>query len=275
MIIMAKVANLMAKHNGVSTAVASLYDEKISVIEDNSTLILAHFNENGVIDACGNDWTVVTDTYAMSSIINTENAKFDYAFHPAGNDVVYAQSTVDIDLGNKDFTAECWLYAEIISSAKCGYKIFSLFNKSNIEYPRINFSVVKNANVEYPWIQFQVRPNNKESLFFSYIYSEEKSLTNFFGNFNHIAVSYSLNDQKFYCFLNGKLLKTVIGVNNLAKYASVLKFDTARIGGANTHPSTGIGGVSCDEYSGAISEVVFRENFVYPLFQGHHKQVYH
>ncbi len=55
------VGNIKAYHNGSSYNVADIYDEK-EISE--KTVVLVHFNENGLIDEYNNNWVYYygTDT---------------------------------------------------------------------------------------------------------------------------------------------------------------------------------------------------------------------
>ena len=265
---MAKVGSIKSYYDGAAYDVADIYDSKSTVVSNASPLILAHFNSTGVVDDCGNSWDIVnkdTSTYTLTSYLNTEQAKYGYAFHPQGFDKVYCESAVNIDLANKDFTVEFWHYTELLNNGdQAGNKIFSLFGSTAYTVPSISVSIYQSAS-GYAWVQFICRPNGK-SYISAPLVNADKNLTfsKFFNRMNHLAFSYNKSTKIIYCFVNGALLKSFSTGTVISGNASALKFTRARIGSSYIYTSNNVGNNDVSPFGGAVSELMFRTNFAYP-----------
>jgi len=114
-----KVGSIMTYSGGTSYDVAGIYDGKITLkrkyqydITDTADAeFFVHFSpENGIIDECGNDWTI---NYATNlATISSNNAALDYSiyFQNQSN----ATFTKTMTFADTDFTIDGWFYYDYV-----------------------------------------------------------------------------------------------------------------------------------------------------------------
>ena len=135
---MAKVGDLKAYHDGTSYSVAELYDTAISELRDDKTFCLVHFDSDGLVDKCDNNWVyyVGTDT---SQSVTVQEPNFSSSLTDTSTAFVNdglkqcflstADSYFELDKvfelgGTESFTIDCWVRCNNFNATTNGAKIY-------------------------------------------------------------------------------------------------------------------------------------------------------
>lgn len=132
------VGDLKAYHDGVSYSVAELYDDEISELRDEKHFCLVHFDSDGIVDECGNNWVyyVGADT---SQTVTVQEPNFSSSLTDTStafaNDglkqcfLSTADSYFELDKifelgGTESFTIDCWIRGDNFKATTSGAKIY-------------------------------------------------------------------------------------------------------------------------------------------------------
>lgn len=153
--------------------------------------------DNDFIDVCGNSYS----SYGNPVIKEDPTGKFNKALYLDGNSYLYMDGT--IPLGGRDLTIDCWMYnMETPGSFKSAFCVAVSYHN------RISTFYIGNGN-----IMTSTAAGNDQ--YFT-INPEQ---------WYHIAYSYVYEEDKWYTYLDGKLVATVRAHKDRGNFESGIGYD--------------------------------------------------
>lgn len=198
---MAKVGNIMARHNGANVAVADIYDQKVTIseiipnydVDDRPAFLNVHFDPvEGVIDDCGNTAEFVNQNSLVE--ISTNHAVCDYSAHFSNKAFVFVTFSSPVAIGETDFTFDGWFYKDTTSTVtqtwlftphQGGYSCYAYIRKKT------------SSTVEVAVKLGGVLSGSSRSATIS---------SDFLNSPFHFAYVYTISDTYNYVFINGDLI---------------------------------------------------------------------